>query len=314
MSALASYSPETIALHSVAVNSMTFAGFTVLIWDHILTFVDELQLIWMAPKGTVSLIFIANRYLVPSMLVVSIYGNFFMPVQHFFPFCKIWTVVQEYLSILSFISLHFIVALRVNAVHGGRRSVKRLLWVAGILYGVSTLSIATVALPELIVDLSGSHNFCVGPIPSYLWTLWIPSVVLETFLFILTVNSAHKYAENSGFISLYAILFRDGIVHFFAVSLCSIFSLVVWSTAGPTLIGIARFFALCMVNVVGSRLILNLKLHAQSQHALPEHEYQIPLNRIHTLAVLPALSPIHTNEGYRKADLEAPRDNEYPPF
>ena len=68
-----------------------------------------------------------------------------------------------------------------------------------------------------------------------------------------------------------------------------------------------------MVNVVGSRLILNLKLYAQSQHAPPEHEYQIPLNRIHTLAVLPALSPIHTNEGYRKADLEA-RDNEYPPF
>jgi len=244
------------------------AGFTALIYDHLITLNVEIDLIWMSRPGLVSIIFLLNRYLVPLMLVVDLFEMFGLPSASptVATFCKVWTAVQGYLTIASFMSIHVIVALRVYAMHNGRKWIGRTLWIACTIYFLSSTSIITVATAHLIPGLEPELHSCVGKIPSYLWLAWLPSVIFESILFALTVYAMMAGNRRRSFNTLTLILYRDGLLYFFAVTVCSLFSLFVWALADPTFIGLARYFALAAVNLVGSRMVLNLKSYAASMN------------------------------------------------
>ena len=47
----------------------------ILLWDHLLTFHDEVRLIWRAQLTIPKVLFLFNRYVVPASLIVLIYGK-----------------------------------------------------------------------------------------------------------------------------------------------------------------------------------------------------------------------------------------------
>jgi hypothetical protein len=49
-------------------------GAVVLLYDHAITFKEEVRCIWKAPSSFAKYAFLVNRYLVPSLLVVIIHG------------------------------------------------------------------------------------------------------------------------------------------------------------------------------------------------------------------------------------------------
>jgi len=51
-----------------------FAGFTVLIYDHLITFADEAKYIWKNLRGPLVYLFLLNRYLTPLGFVVNLYA------------------------------------------------------------------------------------------------------------------------------------------------------------------------------------------------------------------------------------------------
>lgn len=51
-----------------------FAGFTVLVYDHLITFADEVRYIWHASKGLLIYLFLINRYLIPLGFIVNLYA------------------------------------------------------------------------------------------------------------------------------------------------------------------------------------------------------------------------------------------------
>ncbi|OBZ77824.1 hypothetical protein A0H81_02036 [Grifola frondosa] len=250
-----------VVADGLAVNVMTLVGFTALVYNHLLTFVDEVDLVWRPRIGVVSSIFLINRYGVPLVLIVDLYESFGL-ANNATLFCKAWTILQSYLTIASFMSIHAVVAWRLYAIYNGRRAVGRLLCAAGTVYAVSSTGITTACLIPIISELRPYHHACVGTVPDYLWSIWLPSVVFESFLFVLTVNSLRRQRNLT---SLSLLLYRDGMLYFVAVTLCSLFSLLVWALAGPTFLGLARYFALAMVNIAGARLILNLKAFAAAR-------------------------------------------------
>ncbi|KAG8794383.1 hypothetical protein FRC12_024710, partial [Ceratobasidium sp. 428] len=64
---------STYVEHLVASRHLTFAGFVILLYDHLLTLGDEIELIWSRPGNIVSIIFLVNRYMTPLVLVVDVY-------------------------------------------------------------------------------------------------------------------------------------------------------------------------------------------------------------------------------------------------
>lgn len=58
-----------------ALNSLPAVGFVVLLYDHVLTFVDEVKLIWAAPVSFPKYAFLFNRYLVLACMLGVAYGE-----------------------------------------------------------------------------------------------------------------------------------------------------------------------------------------------------------------------------------------------
>ncbi|KAG8681563.1 hypothetical protein FRC08_015552, partial [Ceratobasidium sp. 394] len=75
MDATALHQVETALVHIFASKCLAIAGACVLVYDHILTFPDEVQLVWKQNWSVVSTLFVLNRYITPLVLVVDIYDK-----------------------------------------------------------------------------------------------------------------------------------------------------------------------------------------------------------------------------------------------
>ncbi|KIP11321.1 hypothetical protein PHLGIDRAFT_28016 [Phlebiopsis gigantea 11061_1 CR5-6] len=250
--------------NGAAVKAMSLVGLTALVYDHLLTFDLEVDLLWRCRPGFVSLIFLLNRYIVPCMLIVDTYELSGVSEDSVL-FCKIWTTLQSYLTVASFMSIHALVAVRVFALHNGRSWVRKFLWLSGTLYFLSTIIIVTLGTIPVFQTLQPYHGACVGTMPWWLWTTWLPSVFFETTLFLLTLVALLNQQGRRSFSQLTSIIYRDGMVYFTAVTTCSSFCLLIWAFAPITLNGLARYFPLAVVNIVASRMVLNLKAFAASK-------------------------------------------------
>ncbi|KAF8066968.1 hypothetical protein FPV67DRAFT_1220004 [Lyophyllum atratum] len=232
-----------------------------LVYDHLITLASEVELVWRRPKSAVSAIFVVNRYLPPCILALDMYDKL-SPVMHDIMFCKAWILLQAYLTIICYVSIHAVVAIRVNAIHNGQCIVRKLLWIGGAFYAASTFAIMTAAYSGIIgrIDSARSKGACVSEIPSYLWIAWMPTIVFETTLFVITVRYViSRFSRKTDCGAFYVTLFLDGTAYFIIVAACAIFSLVMWAKAPPILIAVARPFSLSMVTIAGSRLILSLR-------------------------------------------------------
>ncbi|TDL16555.1 hypothetical protein BD410DRAFT_888459 [Rickenella mellea] len=231
---------------------MTISGVALFIYDYFLTLSDE--------KDRINLEFEAQRYfhdLSFDRLGLNTTDNV--------PFCKIWIWLEGYLMIFSFMSMHALVAMRVHALHGGKMSIKILLWSAGLLYGVATCGILAYALWQRDDQLGPALFFhvCFEEISPILWTIWLPSLVLEGLLFFLTLWKAYEDSLRDNYSPITHILFRDGILYFFSITGCSALSMFVWLFGSPLMVGLVRYWAFAVVNVAGSRLVLSLKTNAR---------------------------------------------------
>jgi hypothetical protein len=47
-------------------------GFTILVWDHLITSGDEIEFIWKGRKGILVYLFLLNRYLTPLGFIINL--------------------------------------------------------------------------------------------------------------------------------------------------------------------------------------------------------------------------------------------------
>lgn len=258
------------ALHEleVAVGHVNFsrymgvAGYALLIYDHLLTFPAEVELIWKADKrNTVTWLFLINRYIVPITLGIDLYDKGGLASHLTTSFCQKWFVIEGYINVLSFAAVHALVAMRVNAVWGRRRWVTMLLWGGGIMYIAGTLGIMSAGLFQVVGDVAPNpiFNVCFGTITSYFWTVWLPPITFEAIIFTLTVVKAIEHRGRNVKTPVAYTLYRDGFLYFIVISMCSIFPLIVWLVGPPTLVAMPKYFTMAVVNVMGFRLVLNLR-------------------------------------------------------
>jgi len=253
---------------------MLLVGFTLLIYDHLLTLNQEINYLWRSKFGLASAIVLVNRYLVPCVLAIDICELFGGPPSLLF--CQIWTGLQSYISIASYMSIHVLVAMRVHALYGGRQSIRTALIVGVSLSAIISIAVATLGVITVTPLLIPSPHQCVSKIPPFIWATYLPSILFETCLFALTLSMAvSQLKEGQCITSLYRILYRDGILYFVAVFLCTSFTLIVWAVAPPPSILLARYFSHALIVIAGSRLVLNLKVYAAERHSYDDLDLTI---------------------------------------
>ncbi|KAG8858554.1 hypothetical protein FRB96_005226 [Tulasnella sp. 330] len=272
---------RTLLLDMAISRYFIVAGFTILIYDHFLTFSDEVRLVWKRRRNVVSWVFLVNRYFTPGMLALDLYDKLGfttnLTLSHgahqalyfamilclpAFYSCRTWVIGDVGLHLLSQAAIHGLVAIRVNALWGNRPNLRIFLLIAWTIYFVATMGIAMVAvfqeretfIPDPIV-----HS-CVGEVGTFVWTVWISPLFLEGILFGMTVFKLARHRQRwVATVPLMYVLYRDGFIYFVIIALCSVFNLVVWKSFPPTMFALAKYFTLGLVNTLGSRMVLNLR-------------------------------------------------------
>ncbi|QRW04349.1 dephospho-CoA kinase [Ceratobasidium sp. AG-Ba] len=142
-------------------------------------------------------------------------------------FCQTWFLIEGYINVLSFAAVHALVAMRVTQ------------------YGITLNPIQSL-------------TFALGRLPPTFGSV-DPPIIFEAIIFTLTVIKAIEHRNKNLKTPVAYTLYRDGFLYFIVISLCSIFPLIVWLVGPPTLVAMPKYFTMAIVNVMGFRLVLNLR-------------------------------------------------------
>ncbi|KAG8994646.1 hypothetical protein FRB90_000370 [Tulasnella sp. 427] len=237
------------------------AGYSILLYDHFLTFPTEVALIWRKPKSTVSYAFLFNRYAIPVVVAIGIFQIIGLAANVPHRFCHIWLYVEGSFQIICYGIAHFLASLRVRALHSARPWVDRILWISGALYALPTIATTFAVLANIAKTYGWDEttDICTGtPLPWMYWC-WIPGLLLEIVLFGLIILKAVRDWRRDISFPITRLLYRDGFLYFGMMAACSVFNIIAWSALRPTLFALAKYFAFTMVAVMSSRIVLNLR-------------------------------------------------------
>ncbi|KAI0782840.1 hypothetical protein C8Q75DRAFT_492026 [Abortiporus biennis] len=253
----------------------TFASYTVLVYEFIETFPDEVKFIWSTRWSTVKAIFVLNRYsalICMGLVNAQVAGYWSRPSQSF---CFNVTMFQSIFIFLSLASLHVIMLMRAWVIWGRRKFILAIL-MAFFIFSCSA-SLAVVLWGMVITGydsypLSSIVGTCVGYIPPILWVLWLPSILDETAVFVITMMTIRQHNltnVSSGRASIIRTLYRDAVAYFIIILFSNFFNIFVWvfDSNSPRNM-MANTITVCLVNVAGQRLVLDLRQIDRSCHTL----------------------------------------------
>ncbi|CAE6487466.1 unnamed protein product [Rhizoctonia solani] len=228
---------ETALFHAHVSRCTSYAGVCLLVYDHFLTFSEEVRLVWSRPTNIVSILFLINRYTTPLILAVDVYDKGGLTEQLNTQFCKVWFVAEGYMNFLLLAVIHLLMVVRVNALYGKHQKITYLLYTAYALYFTTTFAIITPGMFQALKT---------------------------TFLFGLTAYKAWSYSQEQMNVPVARTLYRDGFQYYVVIILCSLFPLLIWTKAPSTLNAMPKYAGMAIVNTMGFRLVLNLRQHTQN--------------------------------------------------
>ncbi|KAG8794720.1 hypothetical protein FRC12_022235 [Ceratobasidium sp. 428] len=108
------------------------------------------------------------------------------------------------------------------------------------------------------------------------WSVWIPALILECIMFALTAVRAWQYSKDGMQIPIVKALYRDGFQYFIGIMLCTLLPLLVWCVAPPTLVALPKYGTMAIINVLGFRIVLNLRAYCANPSNLTTfQEYEM---------------------------------------
>lgn len=242
-----------------ATRYFTFACITVLLYDHVLLFPEEVQLFWRAKWNYVKILFLFNRYFVPLVFIaVCIEMSGITGITFGSEFCKVWVTFDAFLAILSLGTSQVFIILRVYTLWDNKKSVLKVLFAALLITYPSTVIVMVKAATQYIPQTAYSplFNSCIISFkPEIIAIVWAGPIVFDITVFFFTVWNAIDRPRGMS-TTITNSLYRDGVIFFLMLTSLRVFNIVVIVVAPLPLIqlGLYSLWALMLVTV--HRLIL----------------------------------------------------------
>ncbi|KAG1873294.1 hypothetical protein C8R48DRAFT_669893 [Suillus tomentosus] len=202
MDAVTTQSVTLDSLHAVtiasqqAVTFVAIASFTILCWDHMITFVDEVDLIWCRPKKTLGWLFLLNRYITPLGFVINIIGESVLTLPNW-PTKRNFVRYQGAMAILGVSIAELIMLMRVHVLYRERRLVVA---AAGLLLLVRVALEACLMTFGKIVpyvqQIHSCHEVYDLPLALSVTRAWLP-LAYDTAIFVMTLWRTYHRNEIS---------------------------------------------------------------------------------------------------------------------
>ncbi|KAF8189750.1 hypothetical protein BJ912DRAFT_903432 [Pholiota molesta] len=271
-------SPELDALatgarHLLAGKYFQIAAFVMLLYDHALTFSDEVERVWKKKISYGTTLFLINRYASPLEFIVIL--DAFDDSRWTMFACKHFVIFEGAATVALVAICQLIMILRVYALWNRSTIVMTVLltlWTAQIV--ISAVGLHTgfaVPLPAILTGciLTGSGSI----FPS----IWISALVTDTFIFIFTIGRTHQYIRDSGKAPTLHLFVRDGALYFFVIFMANLLNTLMFFLAPSDLKAIGASFSQLITSLMVSRLYLSLRSNRGEFSGLPYGEESINL-------------------------------------
>jgi len=253
--------PISDVSEALITNFVGFAGFTVLIWDHVDTFVDEVEYIWKGQKGALVYLFLLNRYLTPLGFMVNLFA-YISPVwtpetcQHFIRY-------EGSMTIIGIEVVGLMMLLRVYAMWHHKK------WVVGIVAGILLIETGinawlmthgqAVVHSRLVKSCTMIFEPSLSKIASS--SAWIPllyDTIVVSLTLIRTIPSIrHRTASH-----IVKVLLEDGLLYYSVIFSINLVLTLMIIFAPPGLKNVTAQLELLLTVAMMSRITLNLKKQA----------------------------------------------------
>ncbi|KAF4615904.1 hypothetical protein D9613_011367 [Agrocybe pediades] len=280
-------SPNALAeavRHLQAGKYFQIAAYVMMIYDHMLTFPEEVERIWKARFSGATVLFLINRYITPLQFLIIIdafedpswtkaplSARLDISGLNFLPAAAIDLLHsrEHQPSVLlptSHEYLDTIMILRVYALYGRNLYILAfllVLWVVQIV--LSSIGINTgfaVPLPPGLVGCIFSGSNPLFP------AIWVTPLLTDTCIFILTMWRTRGYltSRSRTFRTPTLELFmRDGLMYFLVIFSANLLNMLLFFLAPQDLKAIGASFSQMLTATMISRLVLNLRSVSSSE-------------------------------------------------
>ncbi|KAF8803986.1 hypothetical protein BYT27DRAFT_7170423 [Phlegmacium glaucopus] len=198
---------------TTACKYLAVVGLVFLVYDHILSFADEVELIWKARWTFPKAIFLILRYSVPCALIVHNYQLAALStVDEPGNSCQVWFNIVVCLGMATTAIGNFLVLLRLWVIRNRNRIFICSTLVLFLVAHVASIACVVVVLinvtPSLVFDPQMST--CVIERRSVLGSLYAPAVIFDGIALAATFWNALGRSRNQEELSLLQYLRQDG--------------------------------------------------------------------------------------------------------
>ncbi|KAJ7705411.1 hypothetical protein B0H17DRAFT_1193097 [Mycena rosella] len=221
-------------------NYLAAAGITVLVFEHISTFPEEVKFVWKSRLSLWSVLYVWIRYF--TLIAVAVDASFM--------FTEMKSSSSEMFNCtVVTISVDFVLVLRVWILYGRSR---RLLYILVPLMAVEIITLIITGTLSMIP---------LKALPRYFTFYAVPSLAMAVLMFSMTLYkcSEHLYAVRGQRMPLITLFLKDGVILFLLILVFSIVELTIWNNARPTLAQVPTIPGTSLSAVVGARVLLNIK-------------------------------------------------------
>lgn len=231
------------------------AGLVFVIYDHVISFSDEVELIWKAKWTLPKVTFLLLRYTVPCVLIVHTYKLAGLKSVHNpNSFCQAWFNITVCLGMATIAVGNFLVLLRLWVIRNRNRIFIFSTLIVFVLAHVATITCVTILLINVTPSLMffrglGGLGMCIIARRSILGILYVPAVIFNALALAATIwnaigrprregTSLMQYLRQDGFIFV-LLLFLMQVINFFTTLLGPLHIIfptiyVIWATTTVT--------------------------------------------------------------------------------
>ncbi|KIJ61106.1 hypothetical protein HYDPIDRAFT_116361 [Hydnomerulius pinastri MD-312] len=241
-----------------------FVPSVLMVYDHILSFDQEVEHIWGRALSAPTVLYILLRYLGTAYGIFSGVAFLMAPMPEIFG--KVFIYIQGWPSSIIVWLVQIILQMRIHALYGRKKLLFYLVTAAFVIEiaAMSTILIIGNVLAETTNEPLPGLNVCTDTnTPKIFYSYWLPVIGFEGILCILALYAGFEHSQNRfkgpGGGRLVDAIIKGNVLYFVFILVACIVNAVMWQTLPYQWLEVPEGFPECVEVIVGCRLLLHLR-------------------------------------------------------
>jgi len=240
-----------------------FAGFTVLIYDHLITFGDEVQYVWRKFRGPLVYLFMINRYLIPLGFMINLYAY----LSDWDPeTCASFVRYEGSMTVIGINVVGLMMFLRVKALYDNNRMI---VWPVAILLALEFGVNAWLLSYGTPVHHIGPRHPCTMVFEARMTKIaaasaWLPLLYDTVVLGLTTYKALQTRSPPGHFRSpILQTVLAGGMIYYSVIFSITLILAIMIAVAPPSIQNITAQLELLLTVSMMSRITLDLRKRAK---------------------------------------------------